>query len=1102
MSHKVELKNGRVAYCETINPIALNGIEARFGSKIKSVAGYDTDTKAEHGTKAGSQYVRDMSNIKSPMYIFNVFVSWSGMVKTSKPGYPSGKKYKDLQKKIELLEYPQPNQYTANFAPLNWVNEKGDRYFETYAEGSNDDYHDDMTESGYVRYNYFFPKAEFTISDAQKLINAEHPSDYGFMLEKHPDLYAYGNKIPNHYKGLEFGNVWNSWSKDQRKHFIHDHFREYLKDKGENALDEYIPLDYNKLPGDLQEEIHEHIEWGQYKKGGRMFKNGGSTEKPNFKELAETNEYGLDEKDLETLFNSGNVEINHWVFFKVGNEWETIYDGLYMEVFSTFEDMLNRENQKAYYEYNEVMTETLGEETFTDENGNVREYGEGGSTGDYFASESNVAEKGKKLGFAYQVGDKVMVNDRGYMKYFSEFDTTQPATILDRVKTKSGGKTYYSYIIQFADGRKPFNNAPQGLLEPVTEKYAGGGVINMNKIVWEGWRVGDFINDMMMFFDMHPKFNSKEEVKKWAMENQPGYKKFIPDVVNYFWAKNETKTEPWEFDKFGLGGDIKKYKDALMKKAKTKGIYEEFGQAELSKLQDKYKYDRSANQWSNKEDWDNKRAMDQFENWILNYDISQFGLGGDTDGKKVGVAKRTNIKNWYTKNYPTDDLGKEINSERNFWQLWTMMSQGYNPYEFLDVYDSVVRERVMEKLSEILGVDYDVVYKTWLRSSKFAEGGATGYKVGDEVSFYNSYAKGDREGIITRILPNNQFDISTDYAQSLVDLKDIHGLVAEKPRKKFLGIFKEGGQTDIFDEEIATMVDETPDMTETKTKYRAEVGATGENTWSSNSMEYDTEDEAKNWLRGLASRWFGYNVSRVVPVSTPKGQTIDLTNDFLFQNYRMKKGGMTFPIWRKQKYAGGGSTKLPKYVVIYVSKETGGMRERVFDNEKDANDFSNSVNGSVAMIKNYAGGGGVGSFDWSNMSFNEKVSLAQESGLENPTKVAITEVGMLTPSQVSALKNSVRLNKESKQKFAGGGKSDYVFKANVDNVKEFIKTLEKSKMFAKNSHNNSELISTIQSIVSMSKEQFDDYIKENPNNNVMMIFDEYNDWMQSSVGRK
>lgn len=91
--------------------------------------------------------------------------------------------------------------------------------------------------------------------------------------------------------------------------------------------------------------------------------------------------------------------------------------------------------------------------------------------------------------------------------------------------------------------------------------------------------------------------------------------------------------------------------------------------------------------------------------------------------------------------------------------------------------------------------------------------------------------------------------------------------------------------------ETSTQLDlELPTDT-TGVKYRAEVGGIGENRWSGNAMEYDTEDEAKDWLRGLASRWFGYNISRVVPVSVPKNQDIDLSDPLMFQNYRKNAKG-------------------------------------------------------------------------------------------------------------------------------------------------------------------------------------------------------------------
>ena len=69
-------------------------------------------------------------------------------------------------------------------------------------------------------------------------------------------------------------------------------------------------------------------------------------------------------------------------------------------------------------------------------------------------------------------------------------------------------------------------------------------------------------------------------------------------------------------------------------------------------------------------------------------------------------------------------------------------------------------------------------------------------------------------------------------------------------------------------------------------KYRADVAGIRENTWSTNAKEYDTEEEAKAALDNLASRWFGFDLSRVVPSTTPRNQPVDMQNDVIYQNMR------------------------------------------------------------------------------------------------------------------------------------------------------------------------------------------------------------------------
>ena len=68
------------------------------------------------------------------------------------------------------------------------------------------------------------------------------------------------------------------------------------------------------------------------------------------------------------------------------------------------------------------------------------------------------------------------------------------------------------------------------------DKYLNIKIMNVNKHIWEGWTVKDFIEHLEVTFDYH-NFNSKQEVINWCKSEQPYYKKHIPEVSNYFIAK-------------------------------------------------------------------------------------------------------------------------------------------------------------------------------------------------------------------------------------------------------------------------------------------------------------------------------------------------------------------------------------------------------------------------------------------------------------------------------------------------------------------------------------------------------------------------------------
>lgn len=66
--------------------------------------------------------------------------------------------------------------------------------------------------------------------------------------------------------------------------------------------------------------------------------------------------------------------------------------------------------------------------------------------------------------------------------------------------------------------------------------------MNRNKEIWEGWTVGDFIEELEPIFEAVLKFHgfdSPRAVRDWVKSEQPYYKKEIPEVSSYFIEKYE-----------------------------------------------------------------------------------------------------------------------------------------------------------------------------------------------------------------------------------------------------------------------------------------------------------------------------------------------------------------------------------------------------------------------------------------------------------------------------------------------------------------------------------------------------------------------------------
>jgi hypothetical protein len=74
------------------------------------------------------------------------------------------------------------------------------------------------------------------------------------------------------------------------------------------------------------------------------------------------------------------------------------------------------------------------------------------------------------------------------------------------------------------------------------------------------------------------------------------------------------------------------------------------------------------------------------------------------------------IREFYVKNYPSDDMGDGINPTATFAGLLNQLIIGGDVYEYLNVYDSIIRERLFEGLANELNVKYEYVYNLWLNN--------------------------------------------------------------------------------------------------------------------------------------------------------------------------------------------------------------------------------------------------------------------------------------------------------------------------------------------------------------------------------------------------
>jgi hypothetical protein len=77
------------------------------------------------------------------------------------------------------------------------------------------------------------------------------------------------------------------------------------------------------------------------------------------------------------------------------------------------------------------------------------------------------------------------------------------------------------------------------------------------------------------------------------------------------------------------------------------------------------------------------------------------------------------IKEFYLENFPSDcnsdGLGMELSETATFAGLLNQLIVGGDVYEYIGVWDNLVRERLFDGLADELETSYDYVYNLWMK---------------------------------------------------------------------------------------------------------------------------------------------------------------------------------------------------------------------------------------------------------------------------------------------------------------------------------------------------------------------------------------------------
>jgi hypothetical protein len=82
--------------------------------------------------------------------------------------------------------------------------------------------------------------------------------------------------------------------------------------------------------------------------------------------------------------------------------------------------------------------------------------------------------------------------------------------------------------------------------------------------------------------------------------------------------------------------------------------------------------------------------------------------------KQFKTTKQSTIQSWYLNTFLDDAEGVSLKRNITFEQAYSCLKSKDDFYEFIGVADTIIRERIFEKIAELYEIDYSVVYNQWL----------------------------------------------------------------------------------------------------------------------------------------------------------------------------------------------------------------------------------------------------------------------------------------------------------------------------------------------------------------------------------------------------